>query len=161
MALWKPRAGTTKRRADVSDESQREALADEIERHIRVEDAILKEYHLLSDKLPDGVLSVLINHVTTEEEMHHFLLATMAEWLRGAPDEGPSSHTLGPVRDAIIERARLLQQHELETIISCEEFKSKMKGDQGELYEALLDVLIFDSRKHHRVLEALERVASS
>jgi hypothetical protein len=45
----------------VNDEDQREALADEIERHIRVEDAILKEYHALSDKLPDGPLSVLIN----------------------------------------------------------------------------------------------------
>jgi rubrerythrin len=144
----------------VTDLSERESLADEIERHIRVEDAILQDYHALSDKLPDGPLAVLINQVTTEEEMHHFLLATLAGWLRSAPDEGPSTGSLGADRGVIIERARLLQQHEQETIRACEGLKSKLKGEQGDLYEALLDVLILDSQKHHRLLQALEKVAS-
>lgn len=145
----------------MNDEDQREALADEIERHIRVEDAILKEYHALSDKLPDGPLSVLINQVTTEEEMHHFLLATLAEWLRGTPDEGPSAQSLGVERDVIVQHARLLQHHEKETILACEALRSQVKGQQGEIYEALLDVMILDSQKHHRVLQALANLASS
>ncbi|MBW2726626.1 MAG: hypothetical protein JRE71_19780 [Deltaproteobacteria bacterium] len=142
----------------MTSESQRLALADEFERHIKVEDAILKEYHVLADQLPDGPLSVLINHITTEEEMHHFLLATLAEWLRSTPYEGPSRSSLGADREEIVGRARVLQEHELTTIEACRALKSGLKGDQGDFFEALLDILILDSQKHHRLLRALERV---
>jgi hypothetical protein len=152
------RASAEHGRMKVNSESERVALADELERHIEVEDSILKEYHDLVDKLPDGPLSVLINHITTEEEMHHFLLATLAEWLRSTPDEGPSRSSLGSERDVVVARTQLLKEHELSTIDACKALKSHMKGDQGEVFEALLDVLILDSQKHHRLLEALESV---
>jgi hypothetical protein len=144
----------------MNEGNRRDALADEIERHIRVEDSIMQEYHVLSDKLPEGPLSVLINQVTTEEEMHHFLLSTLAEWLRSTPDEGPSAPSLGPEREEIVELSRLLQQHEQETITACGKLKSEMKGENGELFTALVDVLILDSQKHYRLLQALESIAS-
>jgi rubrerythrin len=145
----------------VNSDSRREALADEIERHIGAEESILKEYHLLVDHLPEGPLSILINQIATEEEMHHFLLSTLAEWLRSEPDTDPGSLLAGIDRSAIADRARMLQVHEQETIDTCSELKQQVQGEPDELLEALLDVLILDSRKHHRLLAALDRIASN
>jgi hypothetical protein len=145
----------------VSSHSQREALAGEIDRHIGAEEAILEEYHVLGDQLPEGPLSILVNQITTEEEMHHFLLSTLAEWLRAEPDSGSERLFEGADRRAIADRARLLQQHEQATIDACSELKEKLTNEPEELIEALLDVLILDSRKHHRLLAALDRIASS
>ena len=144
----------------MNSDNRREALADEIERHIGAEEAILKEYHVLVDQLPDGPLSILVNQITTEEEMHHFLLSTLAEWLRSEPDTDPSSLLEGIDRSAISDRARMLQNHEQATIDACSELKQQVQDEPEELLEALLDVLILDSQKHHRLLAALDRIAS-
>jgi hypothetical protein len=145
----------------MNSDNRREALADEIERHIAAEEAILEEYHVLADQLPEGPLGILVNQITTEEEMHHFLLSTLAEWLRSEPEADSSSLLEGIDRKAIIDRARLLQDHEQATIDACSELKQQVQGESEELLEALLDVLILDSRKHHRLLAALDRIASS
>lgn len=144
----------------MNSDNRREALADEIERHIGAEEAILKEYHVLADQLPEGPLSILINQITTEEEMHHFLLSTLAEWLRTKADTRTGGLLDGGNRRAIANRARLLQDHEQTTIDACSELKQQLEGEGEELLEALLDVLILDSRKHHRLLSALDRLAS-
>jgi hypothetical protein len=144
----------------MNDSSSRAALADEIERHIGAEEAILAEYHVLVDQLPEGPLSVLVNQISTEEEMHHFLLSTLAEWLRAGPEAEPGGGLGDADRRAIADRARLLQEHEQATIDTCSKLKERVSGDQQELVEALLDVLILDSRKHHRLLAALVRIAS-
>ena len=144
----------------MTSDSRREALAEEIERHIGAEEAILTEYHVLVDQLPEGPLSILINQITTEEEMHHFLLSTLAEWLRSEPDTDPGSLLENIDRSAIAERARMLQDHEQATIDACSELKLQVQDEPEELLEALLDVLILDSRKHHRLLAALDRIAS-
>jgi len=140
-------------------EARRVALADEFERHIGVEDAILKEYHSLVDRLPEGPLSILINQITTEEEMHHFLLGTLVEWLRCPPSAGMGEELPSDDRETILGQARLLKEHEIETIEACKELKEKISGVEGELFEVLLDTLIFDSQKHHRLLCALENAA--
>jgi rubrerythrin len=145
----------------VKSDSRREALADEIERHIGAEEAVLKEYHVLADHLPEGPLSILVNQITTEEEMHHFLLSTLAEWLRSEPNTDQSALLAGIDRTAIVDRARMLQDHEQATIDACSELKERVQDEPDELLEALLDVLILDSRKHHRLLAALDRIASN
>lgn len=144
----------------MNDDDRRTTLANEIERHISAEEAILKEYHVLVDQLPEGPIGILINQITTEEEMHHFLLSTLSEWLRSEPDADPGEPLAGLDRRAVTERARMLQEHEQATIDACSELKERLKGEQDELLEALLDVLILDSRKHHRLLGALDRIAS-
>ncbi|MBW2287137.1 MAG: hypothetical protein JRG90_04855 [Deltaproteobacteria bacterium] len=144
----------------MNSDSRREALADEIDRHIGAEEAILQEYHVLVDQLPDGPLSILINQITTEEEMHHFLLSTLAEWLRAEPDTDPGRLLEGIDRNAISDRARALQGHEQATIDACSELKQQVQDEPDELLAALLDVLILDSQKHHRLLAALDRIAS-
>lgn len=144
----------------MSDEGSRAAVAEEIERHISAEKEILAEYHVLVDQLPEGPLSVLVNQISTDEEMHHFLLSTLAEWLRAEPEAEPGGGLAEADRRAIADRARLLQEHEQATIDACSELKERVSGEQQELVEALLDVLILDSRKHHRLLAALDRIAS-
>ena len=69
---------------------QREALAKQFDRHVEEEGKILQDYHKLSDKLTEGPLSVLINQIVTDEEMHHFLLRTVAEWLRSPRSRSPA-----------------------------------------------------------------------
>jgi len=145
----------------VNSDNRREALADEIERHIGAEEKILQEYHVLVDQLPEGPLSILVNQITTEEEMHHFLLSTLAEWLRSDPEPSSSNLLADVDRSAIADRARLLQDHEQATIDACTELKQKIQDEPDELLEALLDVLILDSQKHHRLLTALDRIASA
>jgi hypothetical protein len=144
----------------MNDESSRAALANEIERHIGAEEAILAEYHTLADKLPEGPLSVLVNQISTEEEMHHFLLSTLSEWLRTESGVEPDDGLPDADRRAIADRARLLQEHEQATIDACTDLKQRMSGEMQGLVEAVLDALIFDSRKHHRLLAALDEIAS-
>jgi hypothetical protein len=144
----------------VNGGNRRETLADEIERHIGAEAEILEEYHVLVDHLPEGPISILMNQITTEEEMHHFLLSTLAEWLRSEPDIEPSDLLEGVDRRAIVDRARMLQDHEQATIDACSRLKAEVQGEHEELLEALLEVLILDSQKHHRLLTALDRIAS-
>ncbi|MFQ5416803.1 MAG: hypothetical protein ACE5FL_07115, partial [Myxococcota bacterium] len=69
----------------MKSEADRAALACEFDRHRAEEGEILKSYHALSDELGKGPLALLINHIATEEEMHHFLLSTLSDWLRNPP----------------------------------------------------------------------------
>ena len=137
---------------------ERNALADEFERHIAEEGDILKKYHLLSDKLVDGRLSVLVNHIMTEEEMHHFLLRTLSDWL-GAPAPRAETRTESdPDRDELLRLTRMLRGHEKKTIDACRGLKSRLSGDEGELFDAVLDAIILDSEKHHRLLATVEKL---
>jgi hypothetical protein len=143
----------------VDRESRRRALAGEIERHIGAEKAILEEYHVLLDQLPEGPLSILVNQIATEEEMHHFLLSTIAEWLCGGASSDLNDSLEGVDREAIAAHARRLQEHEQATIDACTDIGKQMSGESDELIQALLEGLVLDSRKHHRLLTALDRIA--
>ncbi len=139
-------------------EVEREALAAECDRHVAEEDEILKEYHALSDVLPDGPLSVLINQIVTEEEMHHFLLRTLSEWLRAPNDPVGDMPPEGVDRDSILRQTRALQEHEKKTIEECRSLKSRFSGEEGALYECLLEAIALDSEKHHLLLATVARV---
>jgi hypothetical protein len=139
-------------------EAEREALAAEFDRHVAEEDEILREYHVLSDKLGEGPLSVLINHIVTEEEMHHFLLRTLSDWLRTPPTPGRSLAEQGLDHHAVLHHTRMLQQHEKKTIEACSSLKSRLSSEEGELFEGILDAIALDSEKHHRLLAIVERM---
>jgi hypothetical protein len=146
---------------EMKSAQEREALAAEFDRHVVEEDEILKQYHTLSDKLAEGPLSVLVNHIVTDEEMHHFLLRTMADWLRGAPTPGKSVSEQGLDREAILRHTRTLQEHEKKTIESCRELKTRLSGEERELFATILDTIALDSEKHHRLLAAVEKMIGS
>jgi hypothetical protein len=138
--------------------SDRESLAAELERHVAEESEILREYRTLSDALTEGPLSFLIDRIVTEEEMHHFLLTTMRDWLRSPPATGESLAAQGLDRDAILHHTRSLQAHEKKTVADCRDLKSRMSGADAEVIEALLEAMALDSEKHHLLLSAVEKL---
>ena len=62
-------------------------------------------------------------------------------------------------RDEILRHTRALQEHEQQTVEACRDLKSRLAGDDRELFEALLDAIALDSEKHHRLLAAVARLA--
>jgi hypothetical protein len=138
--------------------NDREALAAEIDRHVTEEGEILKAYRRFSDMLKQGPLSVLVDHITTEEEMHHFLLCTLSEWLKAPPEPGASLAAQGLGRGEVLRHTQALQAHEQQTIEACRDLKSRLAGDDRELFEALLDAIALDSEKHQRLLAVVEKL---
>lgn len=141
----------------MTSQDEREALASEFDRHVAEEERILGEYHRLADKLPDGPLSVVVNHIATDEEMHHFLLQTLAEWLRD-PEEATSEE--GVDHAELLAHTRGLKLHEQETIDACRALKERMSGRDAEVLGGILDAIALDSQKHHRLLAVVETLAA-
>jgi len=137
---------------------QRKALAAELQRHVAEEDEILQEYRTLSDKLADGRLSILIDHIVTDEEMHHLLFRTLAEWLEAPPAAEQSLASQGLDRDLIREQTRRLKEHEARTVETCRHLIGSMAGDQNRLFAGVLDAIVHDSEKHHRLLTLVEEL---
>jgi hypothetical protein len=137
---------------------QRAALASELERHVAEEGEILERYHSLSDRLEPGRLGILINHIVTDEEMHHFLLRTLAEWLRTPTAPGGIRAGKDLDRAEILRQTRMLRSHEQKTIDACRALKSRVSGDEGELFDAILDAIGLDSEKHQRLLGTVEKL---
>jgi hypothetical protein len=138
--------------------NDRELLAAELERHVKEEDEILQEYRALSDELAEGTLSVLVDHIVTEEEMHHFLLRTLGDWLESPPTPGASPAEQGLDREKILRHTQVLKEHETKTASECRALKARLSGAEEELFETLLEAMALDSEKHHRLLEAVERL---
>ena len=138
--------------------AERKALADEFERHIAEEGEILKKYHALSERLADGRLSVLVNHIATEEEMHHFLLRTLSDWLPAPAPRAETRTASDPDRDELLRVTRMLRGHEKKTTEACRGLKSRLSDHEGELFDAILDAIILDSEKHHRLLATVEKL---
>ena len=142
----------------MKDEAERELLASEFDRHRAEEGEILESYHALSDKLGKGPLGVLINHIATEEEMHHFLLGTLSDWLRTPAELEESLSEHGLDRDALLRQTRMLRGHEKKTIEACRGLKSRVSGGEGELFDTILEAIASDSEKHQRLLETVEKL---
>jgi hypothetical protein len=137
---------------------ERELLAATFEHHADEEGKILAEYRTLSEKLGGSSAGTLVSHILTEEELHHLLLRTMAKWLREpstAPERAvPSSAN----RAELLRVTRTLRQHEQETIDACRCLKSQLSDPSADLLVTLLDAMMLDSEKHHRLLEATEKL---
>jgi hypothetical protein len=137
---------------------ERAALAAELQRHVAEEDEILQEYRLLSDELAEGSLSILVDHIVTDEEMHHLLFRTLAEWLEAPPVQEQSLSAQGLDRDLVLQHTQRLKEHEARTIESCREMVEQLSGDGNALFEGVLDAIIHDSEKHHRLLTLVEEL---
>jgi hypothetical protein len=145
----------------MTTEESREAFGAELDRHVEAEERILQEYHLLSDKLPDGPLSVVVDHILTDEEMHHFLLRTLAEWVR-SPQTAAVGASGCPDRNDLLRLTRELRVHEQETIAASSDLRERLRGSFGpgeaDLCDGVLEAISLDSQKHHRLLEIVEKL---
>lgn len=142
----------------MNHKNERESLAATLDRHAAEEGKVLAEYRVLSEQLGDSAAGFLVSHVLTEEEMHHLLLSTAAMWLREHPSGEEPAVPEGVSPAGILQLSRALRQHESETIEACRKLKSQLSAKEANLVGTLLDVVILDSEKHHRLLLAIEKV---
>jgi len=140
----------------VSGQTDRESLATQFERHADEEGKILTEYRVLSEKLGNSSAGNLVSHILTEEELHHLLLRTLAQWMREPQPEQARAIPPDANRAELLRLTRILQKHEIETIDHCRAVKSQLSGDTAELLGTLLEAMVLDSEKHHRLLGAVE-----
>ena len=140
---------------------QRELLAAKFDQHAEEEGKILAEYRALAEKLGDSSAGHLVSHILTEEELHHLLLSTMAKWLRDRYTEQERAVPKGVNRDELLRVTRMLRQHERETIDACRSLKAELSGQDEDLLGTMLDAMMLDSEKHHRLLAAVEKLTEA
>ena len=140
----------------MSGQTDRESLATQFERHADEEGKILTEYRVLSEKLGNSSAGNLVSHILTEEELHHLLLRTLAQWMREPQPEQVRAIPPDANRAELLRLTRTLQKHEIETIDHCRAVKSQLFGETAELLGTLLEAMVLDSEKHHRLLGAVE-----
>lgn len=142
----------------MSSDSERESLAAQFERHAQEESKILAEYRVLSEQLGNSSAGNLVSHILTEEELHHLLLHTLAQWMRERLTAHDRAIPAGADRAALLRLTQLLQKHELETIDACRGARSQLSGDHAEILGTLLDAMVLDSQKHHLLLGAVGKL---
>jgi len=142
----------------VSSDTDRESLATRFERHADEEGKILAEYRVLSEKLGNSSAGNLVSHILTEEELHHLLLRTLAQWMRETHTEQERAVPPDANRADLLRLTKKLQKHEIETIDTCRIVKSQLSGESAELLGTLLEAMVLDSEKHHRLLGAVEKL---
>lgn len=145
----------------MSGKNDRKSLAATFERHAGEEGKILAQYRLLSEQLGDSPSGFLVNHILTEEEMHHLLLTTVASWLRQHASGDEPAVPAGADTAALLKLTRALREHETETIYACRALKTQLPAQERDLIGTLLDVVSLDSEKHQRLLAAIEHLLAA
>ena len=138
----------------MSSDRERESLAAKFERHADEEGKILTEYRTLSEKLGNSSAGNLVSHILTEEELHHLLLRTLAQWMRERSSEQERAIPRDANRAELLRLTQTLQRHELETIDACRGVRSQLSGENAELLGTLLDAMvlmtaILNTQGHH------------
>ncbi len=145
----------------MNTDKERESLARVFEEHAYQEGKVLAEYRVLAEKLGDGAAGTLVDHILTEEEMHHLLLQIMADWVREPVQPQEFEIPPGANRPELLRLTRILQQHERETIDACRDLKAKVSGQRAAVIGTLLEAMVLDSEKHYRLLAAVEELLTA
>ena len=138
--------------------TDRESLAAKFDYHADEEGKLLAEYRTLAEALGNSSAGNLVSHILTDEEMHHLLLRTLAQWMRERPTEQERAVPATADRAALLRLTRGLQEHERTTIGACRAVQEKLTGHDAALLGALLDAMVLDSEKHARLLGAVEQM---
>jgi hypothetical protein len=127
---------------------------------VEEEGRILAQYRALAENLGDSPPRFLLKLILSEEELHHELLRATARWLREHSAPEGNSSPLGGNPGELPRHTELLQGHETETIEACRRLRADLSGTGGELLASVLDVMVMDSEKHHRLLTTVRRMIS-
>jgi len=142
----------------VSTDTERQALAAKFDRHADEEGRILEQYRTLAEALGNGPAGMLVNQILTEEEIHHLLLRTMATWLREQSDAPPVAVGRDVDRIGLLRLTETLQHHERETIDTSRALMAQVSGASSHLLRTLLEMMVLDSEKHHRLLTTVQEL---
>ena len=131
----------------MSSKDEREALAAKFDRHVNEEGKILAQYRTLAEKFGDGPVGFLLNTILTEEEMHHLIFRTTAQWLRQPPAED-QPEAVRADRDEILGQTGALKKHERATPGDRRTRTSGPSGKHGGLLESRTRSEGLDSEDH-------------
>lgn len=140
---------------------ERALFAKALEWHAGQEGTILEEYRTLTSRLQGSSVRMLTELILTDEEQHHNLLLKVVKQLRRPAGGRTKRIGQNDNLEGLIQETQKLREHEKETVQVCRKLKSQINLKESELYEAILDALIFDSQKHQRLLLAVEKTITS
>lgn len=131
-----------------------------LKHHTEKEAKMVKEYRALSglvDSIPAGLL---FDWVIAEEEAHQRLARNMIEALSQLPAKDIGNGTDGPgaEQDKVLFYTDRLRLCEERFAADCLYLKSQAGWEGGELFDALLDAMVMDSKKHQKILWAVEKM---
>ena len=128
--------------------------------HIEREAEMVKEYRALSRLVESIPVRLLLDWVSAEKEAHHKLLRNMIEALKQRPEKHSENGTesLGVEQDKILFYTDRLRLCEERFAADCLYLRSQACWEGGELFDTLLDAVMMDSKKHQRILLAVEKM---
>ena len=140
---------------------EREVFAAALKRHVKKESRIVEEYRVLSELLEHVPAASLVDWIIAEAEAHQNLLCTVMNALRQAPqiDNGNGTDGVGTEEEKILYWTERLRLYEQKFAADCIYLKSQACWEGGDIFDAVFDAMIMDSKKHRRLLLALEKMA--
>ena len=140
---------------------ERELFLRSLERHLEREKRILGQYRGLSEIVEDSPAALLVDWVMAEGNAHQNILRAILQHLK-QPRQQERKKGNGPdgsaVKDRILFWTEKLKRYEERFAADCLYLKSQACWEGGELLDAVLDTMVMDSKKHQRLLLALEKI---
>ena len=140
---------------------ERELFVHSVERHLERKNRILGEYRALSEIVEGSPVVLLVDWVIAEGEAYQNILRAILQHLK-QPRQQERKKGNGSdgsaVNDRILFWTEKLQRYEERFAADCLYLKSQTCWEGGELLDAVLDAMVMDSKKHQRLLLALEKI---
>ncbi|OGQ78900.1 MAG: hypothetical protein A3F90_09395 [Deltaproteobacteria bacterium RIFCSPLOWO2_12_FULL_60_19] len=138
---------------------EHELFAKALEAHLAAEVRVVERYKAFLDKVDDtGPVRLLLSCIVVEAEQHHALLCAMMQLLK--KQEGNGVDELRIARNEVAFWTPRLRQYEQRIAADCLYLKSQACWEGAELFDAVLEGMIMDSRKHEKLLLAIEKMAA-
>jgi len=121
---------------------------------------MLEDYHALSPLVQDTPAGVLLNWVISEVVIRRVTLRNVMEDLKRVPEKkkGNGADGLEMERDKVLHWTYRLRLKEQAVAADCRYLKSHASWEELGLLDALLDQMIVNSERDHRILLAVERM---
>jgi len=141
---------------------ERELFIRSIEQHLERENRILGEYRALLEIVKGGPAALLVDWVIAESGAHKSILCAILKDLKQPRQEekekGSKNNGSGVEAGRILFWTKKLRLYEERSAADCLYLKSQGYWGGGELLDALVDAMIMDSKKHQRILLAVEKM---
>lgn len=142
-------------------------IVDHVERHMDTERDVLTQYRELAEDTSDERLRYLVHLILDDEVRHHRLLDEMANWLRAAAEHRPLSGPQVPSftpggdgedTDGLRARTAELLGIEHQDLEELRDLRRQVtRVEDTSWWSALVETMEFDTRKHIRLLEFIQR----
>lgn len=143
------------------------SIVEHVEHHMETERDVLAQYGELANDTSDERVRYLVHLIVDDEVRHHRLLSEMANWLRAATEHRPLSGPRMPSftrrgdgedTAGLAARTADLLALEREDLEELKELRREVtRVEDTAWWSTLVDSMEFDTRKHIRLLEFVQR----